>query len=55
MLSVKQEAVNTTFKVIGLTRLGIKPEPTHPEGDTLTARPSTLSIIMLKQYWLPVS
>ena len=33
MLSVKQEAVNTNFKVIGLTRLGIKPESTAQETD----------------------
>ena len=38
MLSVKQEAVNTNFKVIGLTRLGIEPESTAPEADALTTR-----------------
>ena len=35
MLNVKQEAVNTNFKVIGLTRLGIKPESTAHETDAL--------------------
>ena len=40
MLSVKQEAVNTNFTVIGLIRLGIKPKPTAPEADALTTRPS---------------
>ena len=33
MLSVKQEAVKTNVKVIGLTRLGIKPESTAQETD----------------------
>ena len=42
MLSVKQEDVNTNFKVIGLTRLGIKPESTGPEADAFTTRPSEL-------------
>ena len=37
MQSVKQEAVNTSFKVIGLTRL--EPESTAPEADALTTRP----------------
>ena len=32
--------MNTNFKVIGLTRLEIKPEPTAPEADALTTRPS---------------
>ena len=36
------EAVNTTFKVIGLTKLGIKPESAAPEADALTTRPSEL-------------
>ena len=36
------EAVNTNFKVIGLTRLGIKPKFTAPEADALTTRPSEL-------------
>ena len=40
MLSVKKEAVNTNFKIIGLTRLGIKPKSTAPEADALTTRPS---------------
>ena len=38
MLSVKQEAVNASFKVIGLTRLGIKPESTAPEAEALSTR-----------------
>ena len=33
-----------TFKVIGLTRLGTKPESTASEADALTTRPSELSI-----------
>ena len=35
-------AVNTNFKVIGLTRLGIKPTSTAPEADALTTWPSEL-------------
>ena len=34
--------MNTSFKVIGLTRLGIKPESTAAEAGTLTTRPSEL-------------
>ena len=35
--------MNTNFKVIGLTRLGIKPKSTAPtEADALTTRPSEL-------------
>ena len=34
--------MNTNFKVIGLTRLEIKPESTAPEADALTTRPSEL-------------
>ena len=34
--------MNTNFKVIGLTRLGIKPKATAPEADTLITRPSAL-------------
>ena len=39
MLSVKREAVNTNFKVIGLTRLGIQLESTAPAADALITRP----------------
>ena len=35
-------AVNTNFKVIGLTRLGIKPKSTAPKADALTTRPFEL-------------
>ena len=44
MLNVKQEGCEyrTTFKVIGLTRLGIKPNSTAPEVDALTFLPSEL-------------
>ena len=35
MLSVKQVAVNINFKVVGLTRLGIKPESTAQETDAV--------------------
>ena len=34
--------MDTNFKVIGLTRLGIKPKSTAPEADALTTRPSEL-------------
>ena len=34
-----REAVNTNFKVIGLTRLGIKRKSTAPEADALTTPP----------------
>ena len=34
--------MNTNFQVIGLTRLGIKPNYTAPEADALTTRPSEL-------------
>ena len=34
--------MNTNFKVIGLTRLGIKPKFTATEADALTTRPSNL-------------
>ena len=37
-----REAVNTNFKVIGLTRLGIKSKSTAPEVDALTPGPSEL-------------
>ena len=43
MLSVKQEkAVNTNFKVIGVTRLGIQPVSAAPEANILTTRPPEL-------------
>ena len=34
--------MNTNFKVIGLTRLGIKPMSTAAEADAVTTRPSEL-------------
>ena len=34
--------MNTNFKVIGLTRLAIKPESAAPETDALTIWPSEL-------------
>ena len=34
--------MNTNVKVIGLTRLGVKPESTAPEVDVVTTRPSEL-------------
>ena len=34
--------MNTSFKVIGLTRLEIKPESTAQQADALTTRPSEL-------------
>ena len=39
-----REAVNSNFKVIGLTRLGIKTQSTALEADALTTRPSELFI-----------
>ena len=48
ILNVKQEAVNTNFTVIGLTRLGIKLESTTPEADALTIRRSELNLIFVK-------
>ena len=36
--------MNTNFKVIGLTRLGIKPKSTAAETDVLATRPSELLI-----------
>ena len=38
------EAVNTNFKFIGLTRLGIKTQSTALEADALSTRPSELLI-----------
>ena len=37
--------MNTNFKVIGLTRLGIKPKSTDPEADALTTPPSELYVL----------
>ena len=34
------EAVNINFKVVGLTRFGIKLKSTAPEADSLATRPS---------------
>ena len=42
MLNVKQEAVNTNFRVIALTRLGIKSESIAPEAKAFTIRLSEL-------------
>ena len=39
--------MNSNFKVIGLTRLGIKPESTAPESDVLTTRPSELFLYFI--------
>ena len=47
MLNAKRqagEAVNTNFKIIGLTRLGIKTQSTALEADALTTWPSELLI-----------
>ena len=41
-----KEAVNTNFKLTGLTRLAIKLKSTAPEADALATRPSELSIKM---------
>ena len=37
--------MNINFKVIGLTRLGIKPQSTAQEADALTTRPSELATV----------
>ena len=37
--------MNTNFKVIDLTRLGIKPKSTAPEAGTLTSRKFYLQVI----------
>ena len=42
MLSVKQGSCEYQFEIIGLTRLGIKPESTTAEADTLGTRPPEL-------------
>ena len=51
------EAVNTNFKVIGLTQLKTKPESTAAEADTLTTRPSKLlkSLTDPMAYWMWVT
>ena len=36
--------MNTNFRVIGLTQLGIKAQSTAPEADAFTIRPSELLI-----------
>ena len=41
------EAVNTNFRVIGLTWLEIKPKSTAPGADALTTRPSSWSGLCL--------
>ena len=42
--------MNTNFKAIGLTRLGIKPKTTVPEEDALTTRPSEIiTTVQLQQ------
>ena len=46
MMSVKREAVNINFKMIGLTRLGIKPMSTAPKADSLTTQPSELLFVI---------
>ena len=42
--------MNTNFKVIGLTRFGIKFKFTAPEANALTARPSELLIFHIIEY-----
>ena len=39
--------MNTSFKVIGLTRLGIKPKSTAPEADACTTRPAELLNVLI--------
>ena len=38
--------MNTNFKVIGLTRLGIKTQSTATEADALSARPSGSELLI---------
>ena len=51
--------MNTNFNVIGLTRLGIKPESSAPEADALTTPPyelliySTIIFIILRMFTNP--
>ena len=40
--------MNTNFKVIGLTRLGIKPKSTAPKANALITRPSAITEISSK-------
>ena len=46
--------MNTNFKVIGLTRLRIKPKSTASEADALTTRTSELFILPLTVLVLPL-
>ena len=41
---------STDTRVIGLTRLGIKPKSTAPEVDALTIRPSELLFILWRMH-----
>ena len=47
--------MNTNFKVIGLTRLGIKPKSTAPEADALTTGPYELLMRMIKLSFLTIA
>ena len=38
----ERQAVNTNFRIIGLTRLGIRPVSAAPEADACTSRSSEL-------------
>ena len=42
--------MNTNFKAIGLTRLGIKPEFAAPEANALTTRPSDLLLLAITAF-----
>ena len=39
--------MNTNVEVIGLTRLGIKPESTASAANALTTRPSDMDVVVL--------
>ena len=47
--------MNTNFKVIGLTGLGIKPKSTAPEADALTTLPSELLKMLVNNRKMLVS
>ena len=46
MLSVKQQVVNTSFKVTDFTRIEVKPESTAQEADALT-----MAGLMISEAW----
>ena len=47
--------MNTNFKVIGLTQLGIKPKSTAPEADALTTQPSELYVVQEQLFTININ